>query len=488
MEEETDDMSGKDGNDHVLSLGSTFRDLQTAYLIISLVLSVGCGLLLIFLVWRKDYLQKPSHYLRCNLAVDDIIITSCLIPFRIYALFRLDVSGQHAWCSAVAVIVNPCLLSMSGTYLMMAIDLYYFVCDPLHYHDKVTTKRVVVGIVMIRAFSFLFGLGPTAFSGLPKYSLPCEIVPANSASFSAIFRNINLIVFLLVTFFTPTLYYRVFKEARRQQERDENRNLWIFQIKAFKMMVPQAGVWVISVATVIFRVALSQNVISKEQKSQYAVMVAEHVSILLFLTVSSIANPIIYSFRLREFRRACKELCALPTNTPPAVPAPRHEDMEVAAITGPGPGEPATKLTQPHSSAEPESLKPYDQAERQTTQADMRTGLASCTDHRDYKTASQRPFRLTVRAEVHAEPTPRSGEDIAETLPGQIHLDADSTDVPTSMVDTETDETTIGNTMERFALKKPPACPKIGWQENVKANVTKGNPEDDKTLREEKTS
>ncbi|KAI8520258.1 hypothetical protein Bbelb_000120 [Branchiostoma belcheri] len=75
MEEDTDGSSVEDGTNHVLSVGSTSRDLQTAYLIISLVVS-------------EEYLQKPSHYLRCNLAVDDIVFTGCLIPVRIYAHFR----------------------------------------------------------------------------------------------------------------------------------------------------------------------------------------------------------------------------------------------------------------------------------------------------------------------------------------------------------------------------------------------------------------
>eukprot|EP00058_Branchiostoma_floridae_P007033 XP_002592521.1 hypothetical protein BRAFLDRAFT_69037 [Branchiostoma floridae] len=341
----------------------------------------------------------------------------------------------------------------------MAVDLYYFVCDPLHYHDKVTTKRVIVAILIIRVYSLLIGLGPTAFSGLPEYSVRCETDSLDSASSSAIFRTINLLLFFLVAFVIQTLYYRVFKEARRQQERDENRDLWIFQTKAFKMMAPHVSVWAISVATVIFRVAMARSVISKEQRLQYAVMVADDVSILLFLTVSSIANPIIYSFRLQEFRRACKELFGLPTNTPPAVPARRHRDMEMAAISGPGQGAPATELSQAQASVEKHS----DQAQRQTTQADMRPGPAPCTEYRGYKTASQRPFRLTVRADVHTEPTPYS----TETIPGQIQLDADSIDVPTSMLDTGTDDTTVGNTMDQRALKKSATRPKIAWQKGA---------------------
>ncbi|XP_035663372.1 trace amine-associated receptor 5-like [Branchiostoma floridae] len=419
--------SPEDDINHIyLSIGSTFRDLQTTYLIISLVLSVGCGLLLLFLVWKKDYLQKPSHFLRCNLAVDDIIFTSCLIPVRIYAIFQQDINGEDLWSAAKLLVAPPCLLSMFGTYLMMAVDLYYFVCEPLHYHDKVTTKRVVVGIATIRTLSFLFGLAPVVFFGVPQFDQA-----VNSASSFVIFRNIGLVVFLLVALSIPLLYYQVIKEARRQQERDENRDLWVFQTKAFKMMVPHAIVLTVSVATSIFQVAMARALISDEEQTlPYALIVADHVAILLFLTVSSIANPIIYSFRLPDFRRACKELCGLPTNTPPAVPARRHGDMEMAVITGSGQGAQVTEMTPAPTSAE-KFTKEDVHSQNQTTRANTSPGRPPGTKYRGCatSTAYQRPSQFTVRADVHAEPTPCSGQDIAGTLPGQLHLDADSGDV-----------------------------------------------------------
>ncbi|CAH1257315.1 Hypp1816 [Branchiostoma lanceolatum] len=448
MEGETDGPLEEDGINHVPFLGSTSLDLKTTYLVFSLVLSVGSGLLLIFLVWKKERLQKPSYFLRCNMAVDDIIFTSCLIPIRIYALFRQD---EHLFCSARSLVAPVFLLSMSGTYLMMAIDLYYFV-----------------------AFSLLFGLAPVVFGGLPENSLFCEYDPANSAAVSAIFRNINLFVFLLATLSALALYCRVFKEARRQQERDENRDLWVFQTKAFKMMAPHAIVLTVSVATIIFQVAMARALISKEQMLQYALIVTDYVAIVLFLTVSSMANPIIHSFRLPEFRRACKEMCGLPRNQPVA-PAPRHRDMGIAAIAGPGQGAPATELTPARTSAK--SLKPTvkdapsDQAQKQTAQADMNPGLAHGTECRGHRNASERPFQLTVRAEVHAEPTSCSGEYTTETLPEQLLLDDESAHVPTSTFNTETEGATVRHTVNRFASGRPLARPKSAWQEDAsKAN------------------
>ncbi|CAH1255341.1 OR14I1 [Branchiostoma lanceolatum] len=468
-EEEAVSPSAKDGINDVLSVGSTSRGLQTTYLIISLALSVGCGLLLIFLVWKKEYLQKPSHYLRCNLAVDDIIFTSCLIPIRVYALFRQDASGDHLWCSAKLLAAPALQISMFGTYLMMAVDLYYAVCDPLHYHDKVNVKRVVVGIVTIRAYSLIFVLGSVAFGGLPKYGLCHEYDPINSISLLTVFRSIGLLVYFLVCLFIPMLYFRVFKEARRQQERDENRDLWVFQTKAFKMMAPHAIVFTVSVSTGIFQVAMGRALISKEQKSQYGLIIADHVSILLFMTLPSIVNPIIYSFRLSDFRRACRELCGVPTNTP-VVPAPRHRGTEIPAIASPGQGASGTESVPACIEGQKMTKdEPFGQSKTQTTQADTNPRPAPPAEYRNHNSASKRPFQLTVMAEVYADPTPCSAEGITETLPGQTHLDAESADASTLTLDAEIDKATYaaGHTMYQFAVKKQtPACPKIVWQDD----------------------
>ncbi|KAI8491434.1 hypothetical protein Bbelb_306340 [Branchiostoma belcheri] len=449
MEEETDGSLVEDGINQVLSLSSTSRDLQTAYFIISLVLSVGCGLLLIFLVWKKEYLQKPSHYLRCNLVVDDIVFTGCLIPVRVYALFRQDVSGQHLWCSARALVAPACGMSMLGTYLMVAIDLYYFVCDPLHYHDKVTTKRVLVGIFTTRALSLFFGfaLAPMAFGGPPKYGVICDYGLGNSFSFHDIFKNTYLIILVLTALSIPVLYCRVFKEARRQQERDENRHLWVFQTKAFKTMVPHATVLTVTVATSVFQVATLRALTSKEQMPPRALVVAENVVILMFLTLSSMANPVVYSFRLPEFRRAFRELCGRPNNQIPAVVTGtgqgglgrRHQDslalemvaitgtgqverarqqqhrvrvdsitggsghcasarrqqdslaFEMLAVTGPGQGSPTTAESTPaqNSAERLKTTAEDDQEQKQTRQADMSAGTESCAEYRGCKTTSE---------------------------------------------------------------------------------------------------
>ncbi|XP_078687554.1 uncharacterized protein LOC144919813 [Branchiostoma floridae x Branchiostoma belcheri] len=125
-------------------------------------------------------------------------------------------------------------------------------------------------------------------------------------------------------------------------------------------MVPHATVLTVTVATSVFQVATLRALTSKEQMPPRALVVAESVVILMFLTLSSMANPVVYSFRLPEFRRAFRELCGRPNNQLPAAVTGtgqgrlgrRQQDrVEMTAITGTSQGGPPIAGQQHQDSA-----------------------------------------------------------------------------------------------------------------------------------------
>ncbi|KAI8480207.1 hypothetical protein Bbelb_420620 [Branchiostoma belcheri] len=336
------------------------RGLQTAYLTVSLVVAVGCSLLLIILAWKKEYLQKPRHYLRCNLAVDDLIFTGCMIPMKISVLFSENRSSLQLLCGLQRIVAPPLSISMFGTYLLMAIELYYFICYPLHYNSKVTTKWAVIGIVTVRVLALFFGLGPVVIKQLENPgSRICDRDPLNSTTAAAIFRDIYQIGIILVVLAIIILYCFVFKEARKQQERDENRNLWLCQTKAFKTLAPHVIVLAVSVATLMSMLVLKRAMLTKEN-APVTLHRAEKAANILYLTLSSMVNPIVYSVRQPEFRRAMRELCGMTPNAPvaPAASTPpiQHgQDMEMAVIDIPDHGNESSGqdvTSAPHSQEE----------------------------------------------------------------------------------------------------------------------------------------
>ncbi|CAH1256324.1 OR4A15 [Branchiostoma lanceolatum] len=300
------------------------RGLQTAYLLISLAVSASCGLLLIYLVWKKEYLRKPRHFLRCNLAIDDIIFTACIIATEICFLFSQDDRNDQRFCWVQILVVHPSTISMFGTYLLMGMELYYFICKPLHYNAEVTTKRVNIGIVAVRATAVIFGIGPVVAKRLQSSGdgLLCAPEPINSTSASAIFRSISQAGIVLAVLAIFLLYYFVLKEARKQQERDENQNLWLCQTKAFKTMAPHVIVVIVSAATLAFVSASFRSLFNGDKKATASLLITAQVAKLLNITVSSMVNPIVYSFSRPEFRRALRELCGMPPDAPVAQAQP----------------------------------------------------------------------------------------------------------------------------------------------------------------------
>ncbi|XP_035671957.1 olfactory receptor 50-like [Branchiostoma floridae] len=232
-----------------LSEGSTSLGLQTLYLILSLVVAVGCGLLLIYLVCKKDYLPKPCNYLRCSLSMYDIIFVCCMIPTEIYILLQADDSNSQTACWVQKQLFRWIGLALGSTYLLMAYELYQFICHPLHYHQRVTTKRVGISMLVVLAFSSLLRV---VFIILEVPSNPdtpshCGFQAVDTTGPAVVIKNIMTVVLAMEFLAIFVFYFLIFREARKQQERDENRNLWLYQTRAFKTMAPHAislAVWV----------------------------------------------------------------------------------------------------------------------------------------------------------------------------------------------------------------------------------------------------
>ncbi|XP_066270938.1 olfactory receptor 14I1-like [Branchiostoma lanceolatum] len=301
-----------DEADITVSLGPASPGLQTAYLVISLIVILAANSLLILLVCTKDHLRQPRYYLRFHLAANDIFYTAVLIPKHIRDILEDDTLRYRPTCGTERTVTDSVMLSAYGVYLLMAVDIYYFICYPLQYRNKITTWRAV----------------PLILVGQPDEDISCLMMIRSfpPALAMKVFGIVALVIGVMVI---VGLYYIVLKEAKRQQERDEQRPVKVYKTKGFKTMAPHAIVLVVSVVTSVF-LAISKNAEPSE-----VVVIVQQIAILLYLTVSPMLNPIIYSLRLPEFRRALGEMCGrAPTaGVAAAVPSQgRARVIEVRAI------------------------------------------------------------------------------------------------------------------------------------------------------------
>eukprot|EP00058_Branchiostoma_floridae_P012215 XP_002597703.1 hypothetical protein BRAFLDRAFT_77393 [Branchiostoma floridae] len=488
--------------DAARSLGSASLGLQTTYLILSLVVAVGCGLLVIYLVFKKEYLQKPCNYLRCSLASYDIVFMCCMIPTDIYMIFQKDDFNSQTACWMRGQMFGWFGASMGGTYLLMAMELYYFICQPLHYHQKVTTKRVAFGMVAVLVTSTLLRVVYITVEILesPVTASQCGVqsVDSNGPTSTAVIQDVmtGLVVLTLLAIFI--CYLLIFKEARKQQERNENRDLWLCQTSAFKKLALHAISLAVWVGTVVLLVALSRPLTKQ-------VALVRRIGILLYTTLSSMVNPIIYSFRMPDFRRALKETFGWPSSAPVALaPPPRGQqwqDLEMAVFSGPVHGQGGSTIQV--AEAPPSSrLTQVEEDISNTTESSPSTPSLHLPDiqleqeppHREQgvKTApgTLSKHSFTVRADVHIDLTPplnAHGQKMSTNAPSiqhhspsvlapcpsqcrekNVRTPPQSTQDMEDYVDLDTIYTQDNNTPDQhasklFAMDKPP--PKMAWQD-----------------------
>ncbi|KAI8493541.1 olfactory receptor [Branchiostoma belcheri] len=309
-----------------VSLGPASPGLQAAYLGISFILIVAANSLLILLVCRKECLQQPRHYLRCHLAFNDILFTTAQIPRYIYLILQ----SNGRFHGIIRIVSATALLSTYATYLLMAIDMYYYICYPLQYENKVTTKRLATALGLVDAFSIICGAVPIALVRKAEGNVSC-LMKTRTYQPAFVLRSIGIVLQILSLPVIIGLYYVVLKEAKRQQQRDEQRPVKFYKTKGFKTMVPHVVVFTTSVITTLFMtVTLAEGNAQKEGPSM-AVVIVEKAAILLCLTLSPLLNPVVYTLRLPEFRRAVREMCGRPPTAAvaPALPnLPRVQVIE----------------------------------------------------------------------------------------------------------------------------------------------------------------
>ncbi|XP_019632074.1 PREDICTED: olfactory receptor 6C65-like [Branchiostoma belcheri] len=325
------DQQGSSQAEVTVSLGPASPGLQAAYLGISFILIVAANSLLILLVCRKEYLQQPRHYLRCHLAFNDILFTTAQIPRYIHLILQSNGRFYGIICSDTRIVSATALLSTYATYLLMAIDLYYYICHPLKYETKVTTKRLAIVLGLVDAFSIICGAVPIALVRKAEGNVSC-LMKTRTYQPAFVLRSIGIVLQILSLPVIIGLYYVVLKEAKRQQQRDEQRPVKFYKTKGFKTMFPHVVVFTTSVISAIFMtVTLAEGNEQKEGPSM-AVVIVEKAAILLCLTLSPLLNPVVYTLRLPEFRRAVREMCGRPPTAAvaPALPnLPRVHVIEV---------------------------------------------------------------------------------------------------------------------------------------------------------------
>ncbi|XP_026001755.1 trace amine-associated receptor 13c-like [Astatotilapia calliptera] len=125
------------------------------YMIISSisVLTATLNLLVIISISHFKQLHNPTNFLLLSLAVSDFFVGLYLL-FYIMFIDGCWYFGDFM-CILYYVIGTIITSSSIGTMVLISVDRYVAICDPLHYPTKVTAKRVQICVSLCWSFSAL---------------------------------------------------------------------------------------------------------------------------------------------------------------------------------------------------------------------------------------------------------------------------------------------------------------------------------------------
>ncbi|XP_045913256.1 trace amine-associated receptor 13c-like [Micropterus dolomieu] len=129
------------------------------YVVLSSIslLTVVLNLLVIISISHFRQLHTPTNLLLLSLAVSDFLVGLLLMPFQILLTEPCWLLGD-LFCTLCYLINFITICSSAVTMVLISFDRYVAICDPLHYHTKITAKRVKICVYLCWGYSVFYNV------------------------------------------------------------------------------------------------------------------------------------------------------------------------------------------------------------------------------------------------------------------------------------------------------------------------------------------
>jgi len=172
--------------------------LSTAvFTLLFIITGLPSNILIISSILYRRLYREPTHILLLNLAVTDLLVCVCVMPFTVVSGFAggFVLGGSDSvrceWCKTGVIFVGLGLVSLH-TLALLSVDRFVFIKFPLKYDLHVTWRKAVLCVGILWIVSILlavppvFGFGNVVFFGNVA---TCTISPRS--------EDIGYLVFLL---------------------------------------------------------------------------------------------------------------------------------------------------------------------------------------------------------------------------------------------------------------------------------------------------
>ncbi|XP_034741931.1 trace amine-associated receptor 13c-like [Etheostoma cragini] len=277
------------------------------------LITVTLNLLIIISISHFRQLHTPTNILLLSLAVSDLLVSLVLMPGEILRKTSCWFVGDFV-CFLNNYLTIIITASSLGDMVLISVDRYVAICDPLHYNTRITMNRVKLSVCLCwlysASYSFLFVKDDLTQPG--RY---------NSCYGECLFviDYFTGLIDLVLSFIVPVtvivaLYLRVFAVAVSQARAMRSH---ITAVTLQLSVTPKAkkselkAARTLGVLVVVFlmcfcpyySVSLSGDSLVKASYASFIVPV--------FYFLNSCLNPVIYALFYPWFRKAVKLIVTL---------------------------------------------------------------------------------------------------------------------------------------------------------------------------------
>lgn len=291
---------------------------------IGIIPTVVLNALVIFAVSTRRRLRANSNILLACLAGTDLVVGLVIQPLAV-AVQMKRVFGTGPFCplekAYVVAIVGSGFASLLHL-VIISIDRFIAIKEPLRYLDIVTKQRIKTGELSAWAI--------TVFVTIQEIVLAA--INSENNIYSIYFKVSGIILFSICALFIVAIvisYAYIFSEIRRQEKRIQTEQLLQEEVKRIKKDNKATITLAIILGTLVLSylpgligfaaIANSDNTVQRRFLWDWSATC---------ISLASLFNPVVYCWRMKKLRHAFLEILHLrqPENSSPV--------MEMQAIEG----------------------------------------------------------------------------------------------------------------------------------------------------------